>query len=107
MPAAVSSTRPVRTLTTPEWSGGPVGTSWRSQYSSGTPALGSTTSPPTRHAVEVSFICAKSSRGMSHGLGISKRPAKFESKLALVANSASRLCLSLTNSVERNGTLPA
>ena len=57
--------------------------------------------------MEVSFICAKSSRAMLHGVGIAKRPAKFESKLALVANSARRLCLSLTNSVERKGTLPS
>jgi hypothetical protein len=107
MPAAVRRIRPVRTLITPEWSGGPVGTSWRFQYSSGTPAVGSTTSPPTRQAVEVSFICAKSSRGMWHGTGISKKPAKFESKLALVTNSASRLFLSLANSLEWKGTLPS
>ena len=44
---------------------------------------------------------------MLHGVGIAKRPAKFDSKLALVANSARRLCLSLTNSVERKGTLPS
>lgn len=79
MPAAVSNTRPVRTLTTPAWLGGPVGTNSTSQYSSGNPALGSMTSPPTRHAVDVSFICANASRAISHGLGISNRPEKFES----------------------------
>ena len=51
----------------------------------GHPALGSTTSPPTRQAVEVSFICVKSRRGISHGVGDSNLPAKFESKLALVS----------------------
>ena len=69
----------MRALRTPDWLGFPVGTSWRSQYSRGRPALGSDRSPPTRQAVDVSFICAKSSCGMLHGVGISSRPATLES----------------------------
>ena len=54
----------------------------------------------------MSFICAKSSSLMSHGFGISKKPAKLESELALVANSASRFRLSFANSFDWNATLP-
>jgi len=107
IPAAVSRILPVRTLTTPAWPGAPDGISCRSQYSSGSPAGGSTRSPPTRQPVEVIFSCVKGSWGMLDGVGISKVPPTWESWLALVTNSASWFNLSLTNRVETKATLPS